>query len=89
MPHTESNIPQNIFYSAIKGEFLRITCSSQCFKDFIFKAEELLECTEQQGSKLITTGTSLRTILLAHPGSSHRFSVSCEDLLNSFSEGKL
>ena len=25
--HIESNIPQNIFYFAIKGEFLRIACS--------------------------------------------------------------
>ena len=28
MPHIESNIPQNIFYLAIKGEFLRIARST-------------------------------------------------------------
>ena len=43
MPHKESNIRQNIFYSAIKGEFLKITCSTLCLRDFSSKAKELLE----------------------------------------------
>ena len=36
MPHIESNIPQSIFYSAIKGEFLRISRSTICLRDFIY-----------------------------------------------------
>ena len=32
VPHIESNIPQNIFYSAIKDEFLRI--ARFCYKLF-------------------------------------------------------
>ena len=44
MPHIERYIRQNIFYSAIRGEFLRITRSTLCFRDFIPKAKELLEC---------------------------------------------
>ena len=43
MPHKESNIRQNIFYSAIKGEFLKIACSTLCLRDFSSKAKELLE----------------------------------------------
>ena len=47
MPHIESNIPQSIFCSTIKSEFLRITRSILFLKDFIPKTKELLE---QQGS---------------------------------------
>ena len=38
-PHTESNIPQNIFYSGIKGEFLRTAPSALCLRAFIPKAK--------------------------------------------------
>ena len=43
MHHMESNIPQNLFCSAIKREFLRIARSALCLRDFVPKAEELLE----------------------------------------------
>ena len=42
MLHIESNIPQNTFYSAIKGVFLRIACSNLFLRYFIPKAKELL-----------------------------------------------
>ena len=67
MPHIESNIPQNIFYSAIKAAFLRIARSTLCLRDFTPKVKELLERMKQQGSKCGTTGTSLRKMILAHP----------------------
>lgn len=38
-PHTESNIPQNIFYSGIKGEFLRTAPSTLCLRAFIPKVK--------------------------------------------------
>ena len=44
MPHVESNIHhslislKNIFYSAIKGALLRITCSTLCLRNFTPKA---------------------------------------------------
>ena len=38
MPHIESNIPQNIFYSAIEAEFLRIACSTLCLRGIILKS---------------------------------------------------
>ena len=74
MPHIESHILQNIFYSLIKDEFLRIVRSTLCFRDFIPKAKELLERMKQQGSKRGTTGTSLRKIILTHPESFHLMS---------------
>ena len=43
MPHIESNIPQNIFYSAIKGEILGTARPNRCLKDIILKTKELLE----------------------------------------------
>ena len=62
MPHLESNIPQDIFYSTIKVEFLTISCSTLCLRGFISKAKELLEHIKQEDSKRGTAGTSLRKI---------------------------
>ena len=59
MPHIETNIPQNIFCSAIKGEFLRIARSTLYLRDFKHKAKELLELTKQQGSKRGLTNMSV------------------------------
>ena len=89
MPHIESNIPQSIFYTAIKCEFLRIARSNLYLRNFIPKAKELFERMKQHGSKHGTTGTSLRKIMIAHRESFQHFSISCQDLLNIFSEDKL
>ena len=40
-PHIESNIPQNIFCSAINGEFLRNPCSALYHRDFIPNTKEI------------------------------------------------
>ena len=89
MPHIENNIPQNIFYSAIKVEFLRIARSTLYFRDFAPKAKVLLKRMKQQSSKRGIRGTSLRKTILSHPESFQHFSVSRQDLLNIFSEDKL
>ena len=89
MPHIESNIPENIFYSAIEGGFLRTARSNLCLRDFIPKAKELLERMKQRGSKRVTTCTSLRIIILAHLKSFQHFPISCQALLNIFSEDNL
>ena len=88
-PPLEVNVPQNVCHSAIKDDFLKFVRSTLCLMDLILKAEELLECMKQQGSDGGTTGTSLRKTILAHPESFGRFSISCQDLLNIFSEDKL
>ena len=43
IPHLESNIPQNTFYSAIDSEFLKIARLTLCIRDFIPKVKGLLE----------------------------------------------
>lgn len=43
IPHLESNIPQNTFYSAIDSEFLKIALLTLCIRDFIPKVKGLLE----------------------------------------------
>ena len=51
IPHIDSKIPQNIFYSVTKEEFLRIACSTLCLDDFITKTKDLLKFMPMQGSK--------------------------------------
>ena len=85
MPRIESNIPQNVFYLAIKGDFLRISCSTLCLRYFIPNAKQLLVLIKQQDSKRCTTGTSLKMTILAYPENFQHFSISCQDLLNIFS----
>ena len=50
MPHKCSNIPESIFYSALKGEFLRIARATLKLEDFIPKAEELTKRMKNQGA---------------------------------------
>ena len=84
--YIKSNIPQNIFYSAIKCDFLNIACSTLCLWDFIPKGKELLEHMKQQGSKRGTADTFLRKTILAHPESSQHFSILSQNLLNIFKD---
>ena len=42
MPHIDSDIPNNIFYSVFAGETLRIDCSTIFFSDFLCKDQELV-----------------------------------------------
>ena len=81
IPHIETNIPQNNFYSAIIGEFLRIARSTLCLWDFITKAKVLLEHMKQQRSKRGTKGTSSRKTILTHSDTFQYFSISCQDKL--------
>ena len=40
IPHIESNIPQNNFYSTIKSEFLKLSCSTLCLWDLRAKVQK-------------------------------------------------
>ena len=51
MPNIDSNIPQNIFDSKIKGEFLTIARSTFYLDGFIPKSKEPLDRMDLQGSK--------------------------------------
>ena len=63
MLHIESNIPPNIFYSAIKVDFF-INQSTLCLGHYIPKVNELLKGKKQPGSKRVNTSTSLSKIML-------------------------
>ena len=82
MPYSDSNIPQNIFYSALKGEFLRIARSTLHLKDFIPKASELLQRMKKQGATNNITIKSLKRIMSKHPKCFQQFSILTHDLLN-------
>lgn len=56
----ESNLPPKMFYSAIKGKFLRIACSTLCLKDFIPKAKKVKKRIKEQDPNRVTTRTSLK-----------------------------
>ena len=82
MPHADSNIPQNIFYSAIKGEFLRIARSTLLINDLVPKAKELLKRMESQGSRSVPTKRSLRKIILTHQEDFQHFHIPYERLID-------
>ena len=50
MPYIESSIPQNGFYASVKGDFLRIGCSTLCLRNFLPKSKELLKRMKKQTS---------------------------------------
>ena len=60
IPYIESNTPQNIFYSAIKDEFLRIAPSALNLSEFTLNVKGILERIKQQSSKRGSIGISLR-----------------------------
>ena len=69
MPHIESKIPQDILYSAIKSEFLRLASSTLHLVDFIPEAKELLGPMKQEGSQCKLTNSVIRKLIQAHPES--------------------
>ena len=67
MPFIDGNIPQSIFYSALVGEFLRITRSTVLLNDFINKAKVLCRRMSIQGANLNRMKYSIKKIILRHP----------------------
>ena len=81
MPFIDSNIPKSIFYSALKGEFLRIARSTLYLKDFVPKAKELLTRMNRQGATDNITYHSIIKIISNHPQSFQHFSILPNDLI--------
>ena len=82
MPHLQSNIPKNIFYSALIGEILRIARSTMLLEDFIPKAKDLIDRMISQGAKPFLSKRHLRKIIENHPSSFHQFGKGTEELLS-------
>ena len=86
MPYIDSNIPRTIFYSALKGEFLRIARSTLYLEDFIPKAKELLGRMRIQGAKNNITAKSIKRMIVKHPQSFQQFSISEDQTLFMLNE---
>ena len=83
MPYLCSNIPQNIFYSALVGEFLRIARATLNFPDFKVKAKDLLERMINQGGDYKIIRTKLLKMVRNHLESFSHFKLSSEILVES------
>ena len=82
MPHLESNIPRNIFYSALVGEVLRIVRSTLKLEDFIPKAKDVIKRMNTQGAHPFTSKRHIRKLVENHPSSFFQFGKETEELLN-------
>ena len=81
MPYISSNIPESIFYSAMVGEFLRISRSTLLFEDFLLKIRELIHRLNNQGAKQHTSYRHLRKIMHCHQEDFSHVGVNTEDIL--------
>ena len=82
MPHIDSNIPESIFYSALMGEFLRISRSTLLLEDFLNKAKELCHRMLNQGANHRKIRCNLRKIITRHSDDFSRYQIPAEGLLN-------
>ena len=83
MPYTSSNIPENIFYSAMVGEFLRIARSTLLYQDFLPRVTELIQRLNNQGAKRHISTRSIRKIIHRHHNDFSHFGVDPQDILSS------
>ena len=73
-----------MFDSAIKGEFMRKSCSILSFGVFIPKKKESLQCMKQQDFKRSATKNSQWKKLLANPRSFQHFFLSTSLWVHAF-----
>ena len=64
--HIDSNIPNNIFYSAFSGETFRIGRSTRHFSDFLPRVSELISKILRQGGKVRKYYSSLKKFINKH-----------------------
>ena len=81
MPHRCSNIPQNIFYSSLVGEFLRIARSTLKSRDFFPRVKDLLKRMRNQGATLEMSRRFLKKLINSHPNSFKQFSLSTNQII--------
>ena len=74
MPYKESNIPENIFYSALSGEIIRIGRSTLLKADFLPKIKELIQRIKNQGASYNRIRRTIRKVINKH-GDDFKFKV--------------
>ena len=82
MPYTSSNIPENTFYSAMVGEFLRIARSTLLYEDFLPKAIELIHRLNNQGAKGKLATRNIQKVMHRHQDDFSRFGVDFQQIIN-------
>ena len=79
MPDLSSNLPENIFYSAIGSEFLRIARSTLLYSDFKNKAGDLTARMKNQGASPVKIIKCIQKVVARHPNAFSSFDVTlCE-----------
>ena len=86
MPHRESNIPESIFYSALAGEFLRISRSSMLMEDLVSSSKELVVRMKNQGGKDARISRVLRKVAAKHSGVFANFETEMQDIIQTIVE---
>ena len=74
MSYKESNIPENIFYSALSGEIIRIGRSTLLKADCLPKIKELIERIKNQGASYNRIRRTIRKVINKH-GDDFKFKV--------------
>ena len=86
MPHRESNIPESIFYSALAGEFLRISRSSMLMEDLVSSSKELVVRMKNQEGEDARISRVLRKVAVKHSGVFANFKTEMRDLIRTIVE---
>ena len=81
MPHKNSNIPSNIFYSSILSEFLRLARTTLKFQDFFPRVTGLAERMINQGGNCHKILRQFKKAMCRHPDPFSSFSMSMNDVL--------
>ena len=81
MPHKNSNIPSNIFYSSILSEFLRLARTTLKFQDFFPRVTSLAERMINQGGNCHKILRQFKKAMCRHPDPFSSFSMSMNDVL--------
>ena len=82
MPFKDSNIPENIFYSALSGEILRIGRSTLLKEDFIPKISELIIRIKHQGSSYFKTRKTIQRVMEKHDDAFSKFKLVENELID-------
>ena len=89
MPQKKSNIPKNIFYSAIKSEFLRISKTTSNEDDLVRRTIQLMKRMINQGADLNETRNHLKKTIYRHSEYFKKYSTTIEVILYNIIKGVL
>ena len=86
MPHRDSNIPENIFYSALAGEFLRISRSSMLMNDLVSSSKQLVMRMKNQGGNENRMNRVLRKVVMRHANVFSSYEADADELIRAIVE---